>query len=396
MQSRLLYAHAVLLAGFVSTAAAQQLPPVHALGKVLSTSTEPLASVSQARALPDGRVIVNDNTGRRVVMFDSLLKVVTIIADSTGTSGNAYGSRLGGLMAYRGDSTLFVDPASLSMLVIDPDGKVRRTMAVPRPNEAQNLIGGPFGTPGFDAAGRLVFRSAKFSALRQSRDGPEGVQQLPDSAVIVRYDYTSRTSDTVAKIRIPQVQMVVVKDDRGHAVITSIVNPMPVPDDWALLADGTIAIVRGREYRVDFVGAAGESWSAPKMAFEWQRLSDDDKVAMIDSMKAVMIERTRGEGSSPGVMPAGMQFVSPAELSDYRPAFRMGAARGDEDGNLWIRTTKVVDGGSVYDVVSGKGVLIDRVRVPPGRVIAGFGRGGVVYMGVVDGDVARIERARVR
>ena len=390
------YLHAVLLTGFVATAAAQQLPPVRPLGRVLSTSTEPLASVSQARALPDGRVIVNDNTGRRVVMFDSLLKVVTIIADSTGASGNAYGSRLGGVMAYRGDSTLFVDPASLSMLVIDPEGRVRRTMAVPRPNEAQNLIGGPFGTPGFDAAGRLVFRSANSSALRQSRDGPEMLQQLPDSAVIVRYDYTSRTPDTVAKIRIPRVGMMIVKDEKGRGVITSIVNPMPVPDDWALLADGSIAIVRGREYRVDFIGADGKAWSAPKLGFEWQRLSDEDKIAMIDSMKTVMIERTRGEGSSPGTMPAGMQFVSPNELSDYRPAFRLGAARGDADGNLWIRTTKIVNGGSVYDVVNRVGELVDRVLVPPGRVIAGFGRDGVVYMGVVDGDIARLERARMR
>jgi hypothetical protein len=34
--------------------------------------------------------------------------------------------------------------------------------------------------------------------------------------------------------------------------------------------------------------------------------------------------------------------------------------------------------------------------VPPGRVIAGFGAGGVVYMGVFDGAIARIERARAR
>ena len=152
-----------------------------------------------------------------------------------------------------------------------------------------------------------------------------------------------------------------VKDDRGRSVITSVVNPMPVPDDWALLADGTVAIVRGQEYRVEFIGPDNKRWSTPKLGFEWQRLSDDDKIAMIDSMTAVMIERTKGEGSAPGKMPAGMQFVAPNELSDYRPAFRLGAVRGDADGNMWIRTTKVVNGGSVYDVVNRSGELIDRV-----------------------------------
>ena len=116
---------------------------------------------------------------------------------------------------------------------------------------------------------------------------------------------------------------------------------------------------------------------------------------MIDSMTTVMIERTRGDGGAPGVMPAGMQFVSPNELADYRPAFRQGAARGDAAGNLWIRTTKVLNGGAIYDVVSTEGVLIDRIHVPSGRVIAGFGPGGAVYLGVVDGNITRLERARV-
>jgi hypothetical protein len=100
-------------------------------------------------------------------------------------------------------------------------------------------------------------------------------------------------------------------------------------------------------------------------------------------------------------MPTGftmppLQFVTPSDMPDYRPAFRTGAARGDADGNLWIRTSEMAGGGAVYDVINGKGVLVDRVQVPPGRVIAGFGRGGVVYMGVEDGNIARLERARVR
>jgi hypothetical protein len=88
-------------------------------------------------------------------------------------------------------------------------------------------------------------------------------------------------------------------------------------------------------------------------------------------------------------------FVALNEMPDYRPPFRLAATRGDAEGNLWIRTTKIVNGGAVYDVINGQGALVDRIQVPPGRVIAGFGRGGVVYMGVLDGTVARLERARV-
>jgi hypothetical protein len=50
----------------------------------------------------------------------------------------------------------------------------------------------------------------------------------------------------------------------------------------------------------------------------------------------------------------------------------------------------------VYDVVNRRGELIDRVKLPPFRVIAGFGPGGIVYMGVRDGTGTRLERAQVR
>ena len=114
---------ALALIGLASAARAQSsLPPVHPIGPVLTSTTEPLAAVTQVRALPGGRVIVHDLTGRRVLLFDSTFKNFTVIADTTGATGNAYGSRLGGLIAYRGDSTLFVDPQSMSMLVLDPNG----------------------------------------------------------------------------------------------------------------------------------------------------------------------------------------------------------------------------------------------------------------------------------
>ena len=94
-----------------------------------------------------------------------------------------------------------------------------------------------------------------------------------------------------------------------------------------------------------------------------------------------------------GALPA-LQFVAPSELPDYAPPFGAGSARGDVDGNLWVRTSNVVNGGSVYDVINGKGELVDRIQVPPGRVIAGFGPGGVVYMGVREATGVRLEQAR--
>ena len=47
--------------------------------------------------------------------------------------------------------------------------------------------------------------------------------------------------------------------------------------------DGTLAVVRGRDYHVDWLGADGRWTSSPKMPFDWQRVSDARKEALIDS-----------------------------------------------------------------------------------------------------------------
>lgn len=443
---------ALALTSVAAAARAQQpLPPIRPLGPIEAVSTEPMKAVTAVRELSGRRVLVNDIVEHRVLLFDSTLTHATSVADSTASTANAYGSMPGGLIPYRGDSTLFIDPASLSMLVLDGAGKVARVMAVPRPNEAIFLIGGPFGTSGFDPAGRLVFRGNTFAMRAPPKSGPNGeiaLPQFPDSAPIVRITLATRAEDTVAFFRIPDTKLTVKRTDNGITA-TAVINPLPVVDDWALLPNGTVAVVRGKDFHIDWYRPDGTHTSTPKIPFDWQRLTDSLKAAVIDSARTAMekmrqerlamLDSTRkitggnGRGNAtaaPEAMAAGMvgamtmvirtegpagrggpptrgetnprvnipplEFVPPYALPDYRPAFGTGATRCDTQGNLWIRTTQSVDARPVYDVVNDEGALVDRVQLPAYRTIAGFGP-GVVYMGVTDSTGAvHLERARIR
>ena len=426
----------VLIALFCagSPVAAQQ-PPVRPLGPVVSKTSERFVSpVLTLRALPGGRVLVNDIGSRRVLLLDSALATSAVVADTTSATSNAYSGRMGGLFAFKADSTLFVDPQSLSMLVIDGAGKVTRVMSVPRSEDAF-AFAGMMGAPALDAGGRLVYRAPPRFRMMGGPPGAGGAPPSPpDSAAIVRVDLSSRALDTVGFIKTPKMNMIVNRSEDGRVSMTSEINPLPVVDDWTVLSDGTIAIVRGRDYRVDFIDPDGTKRSSPKVPFEWVRMSDEQKVAFIDSVKAQrermmaearnnptaaapggmapmaggqMVIETRvagGGGGNPAPRPAGdqarmpqVQFVSPSELPDYRPPFFAGAARADAQGNFWIRTTTVKPGGGpVYDVVNRKGELIDRVQVPTNRQIAGFGPDGAVYLTGREGTTTILERARVK
>jgi hypothetical protein len=89
-------------------------------------------------------------------------------------------------------------------------------------------------------------------------------------------------------------------------------------------------------------------------------------------------------------------LVSANELPDYRPAFANGSVRADAEGKLWVRVipTKPLTGGPEYDVIDRGGKLVDRVTLPRGTTIAGFGTGGIVYLGVRDQAGVHVVRAR--
>jgi hypothetical protein len=288
----------IALATVPNSVCLAQMPSIRQLGPVTAVGKDSLGAVTTVRQLSNGRVLVNDIVGRRVVMFDSSLSSLSVIADTTSATANAYGVRPGGLIAYRGDSTLFIDPASLSMLLIDPSGKIARVMSAPRANDVGFLVGGPFGNPGFDAQGRLIYRAPPrfvFNGPRPSSGNalPQ-IPNPPDSAALVRFDLATRKLDTVTWFKTPKINLNINRSPTGEIRIVSNVNPLPQGDDWAIMPDGTIALVRGRDFHVDWVGPQGIT-SAPKIPFDWERLTDEGKVAFIDSAR-VALEKARASG----------------------------------------------------------------------------------------------------
>jgi hypothetical protein len=473
-------------------------PPVRKIATATALSKELLGAINSVVELRDGRVLVNDGTRRRLLAMDTTLTKVDVVLDSLAEVANAYGTRVGTLIPYRGDSTLFVDPVSYAVLVLDPEARIARVRSVWRVQETYLYASGTptYGFPATDAKGRVVYRMPAQPAPPKVAP-PPGVPYIPpdpDSAFIVAIDLDSRKLDTLGSIRVPKNIYSIKMAADGFLSLTQTINPLPSTDEWAVLPDGRVAFIRGRDYRIDYVNADGSSTSSAKLPFDWQHLTDDDKQKLIDSVKnanqktflttyvAAMIRWVNlynrpypanfkvpdGYAPAPGLMkdwklppelklspnyiygcppgvtptttpavaiagapvaaappgPPGAITGTPScipspivvaggnappapqmreinvlpasELPDYRPPLPGSAARADMDGNLWIRTIppKPVPGGLIYDIVSPRGELVDRLQLPPGYTLVGFGRGKVVYLSMRD--LTGIHLARVR
>ena len=411
---------------------AQQKVPVHDLAAVDAKTAMGFGNIFGVRQLSGGKVLVNDGVRRQLVMLDSKLSNPTVVVDSVSEGGNSYGPRAAPLIPYLADSSLFVDGTSLSLLVIDPNGKVAHVMAAPKPGDLRFLAG---GASGVDAKGNLVYRAVPLPTRINGPTAPGGMPTIPappDSAAIVRASFETRAVDTIGRIKmVAGNRTTMVQGEDGKMQAKMVVNPVPTVDEWAVLSDGSIAMVRGHDYHVDFIRPDGSAASSPKLPFDWKRLTDEDKQKLVDSARTaiekadadrkanagkpgaagassaagnMVVEmtavRVAGGGGGGGMQVGGrgdgggmptsftmptptLEFVPFKEMADYYPAIRAGAAKADLDGNLWILPTTSAQskaGELVYDVVNNRGDLTHRVRLPVGRSIAGFGHDGVVYM----------------
>jgi len=513
--------------------------PVRETTPVIARSAQPVLSATMVRPLSDGSVLVNDAQRRRVVKFDPTLKTITVVADTAAGALMPYGQRPIGLLPYAGDSSLVVDASTMSLVLIDANGKTVRVMASPRPNDINLLTTTNLGSHAFDAQGRLYYRQGGASGgggpggggmaammfgggmdrgdrnrggqggqgganrgqnqqNRASADagGPPGAAPIggaptggggtgqpfggpggrgfnpasqPDSVPIVRVDFETRKADTVTFVKVPKNESQMTRGADGSTRLTVKINPLPQADDWALLADGTVAVMRVLDYHVDYYRPDGSHVASEKLPFDWKRITDVEKTKLVDSL-ATMAKATSermGQGGGGGFR-MSFEPIAAEKLPDYYPPVRQGSSIADRNGNLWVVPTTsnlsaqlaqtfmgatrgmggppMGGGGAaagaaagvaagatsgaatgaaapprdsvrqgpppaammammgamanqpplVYDVVSPAGKLLERVKMPPGRQIVGFGPDGLMFVTAREGRQLFLETLKLK
>src|SRR5690349_15281612 len=238
---------ALALASLVSSAAPAQQIPVVDLPPATVKSPDTFGAIIGVRQVTGGFVLVNDGGRRMIKRYDSTLTKSTLVADSTRGAPDSYGPIRTRLMPYFGDSSLFADFESRTILVLDGTGKVAKALATPNAMDFPAII---TGSSTADPKGRLVY-----VVWRPAGGVNAPPTQFPsDSAVVLRADLDARRVDTLGKVKVHDGGgMLPDNSVPDKPKLVNTINPLPVFDDWAMLADGTIAFVRGHDYHIDWI-----------------------------------------------------------------------------------------------------------------------------------------------
>ena len=376
-----------VLAMAIATPSVAQLPPVRPLGPIVATAADALGSVPSVRSLSDGRVLVSDLTRRRLVILDSMLAHPQPVLTPGGAASTVFPARGGTLFSLPGDTTLVLDAAGASFVVVSGDGNVVRVEAVPRASDANVLMNALLGQPVLDSTGRLIYRVQPFPT---GFSRASGNLIFPDSSPIVAVNFDTRHRDTVAFMKTPPTAPTVsTVDADGTRHFITVTQPFELTDEWVALPNGAIAIIRWQDYHVDWVLPGGKRTSSAKTAWNWVRLTDEEKTRLIDSLKARNAKAdtlTNRTNANPGVKLAWETMTkSPSEVPDYPPPFIPRATRVDPDGRIWVLERGKIatpSTGLIYDIIDHDGQIVDRVQAPPNAAVIGFGPGGAVYLSV--------------
>lgn len=406
MPKSLLFGSALLCAGAmvahaqpVPTAAERRIP-VRRLGPVVASARDTLSTRVVVHPLSDGSVLVgvwgpaNTLQGQSVKLFDPTLQQVTLVRDSSQVPQ----------IIPAGDSAILLDRQARSMVLIDGRGRDVRTLALPKASDLNQLT--PFlRAPRLDRHGALIYQGATPPPEEPTIERLQSPFQ-PDSAPLVRANFDTRRVDTIARIRIAQPVRTTFGDHGRNIAVDNVIDPMAAGDEWTMLPDGTVAIVREHDYHIDWIDPDGTRRSTGRMPMDWRRITDERKQFIIDSMRPTLDSlakrtppRTLPTPDGPRTTTWNYAVVPPARMRDYEPPIGPGSVRADLDGNLWIapRTSSgAAGGGLLYDVVNRKGEITERVQFPPGVALAGFGPNGAVYVLRVQGTAGFLERARLR
>jgi len=353
---------------------AQKLPS-QSLGKPAATFPEPVSSPVGFRALDAQRVIVADQLEGAVSLLDFASGTTTPIGRQ-GDGPGEYG--MPGPLFAAGDTTYMLDMGNRRLLVITPAGQLlSTTIPLSQP-------GLPVFPRGVDAQGRIYFDLGGIAMPGLEESARTG------RAPLIRWDRTTNQYDTLGTVQFPPMAPV----GPGEVRISLGGGAYQPRDDWSVLPDGRVGLVRAAEYHVEWLGH-GAPVVGPDVQYTPVKVGEDEKNAWADQMASrgmiVEVENGRRRTRRPP-RPDITRMTWPEVMPPFTGT---RAVLASPNGDLWVRRAQPAKAsGAIYDVFDGSGRPVRRVTLEGNRVVLGFGPGTVFVARTDEDDLQWIEQYR--
>ena len=346
------------------------------------TYTDPFGYVGGIRVLSDGRLIVADPLGQVLVLVD----MEEGIADTLGRIGGGPGEyrQPDAVFPLPGDSTLLTDLGNGRLTVISADGVFGESTPIHRElaNGSQAIV-----LPRFvDAAGRIYFQPDNFSPA-----GPS------DSAVVVRYDRSTNVIDTIAAIVLTPRQ-----ESRSGSRVMIRRRPLLPRDDWAVGPSGKVAIIRGMDYSVEWIGVDGRRQIGSRTSYEPVRVGNAEKEewianAAIENINIGMMRSASGERTIQFSRGGGgrRRDIADYDWPDVLPPIRYRRVRVSPDGLLWIERYVRAGDPPTIDIFDDSGSRIGSFALPIDRKVGAIGDQVVILVHTDEDGLNWLERHRL-
>lgn len=360
--------------------------PRYELGEPEAVSGD-FGSVDDIRVRRDGSLLVADRTSGELVLLDPELGTRTVVG-SRGEGPGEYQAP-SGIWPLPGDSTLMLDVSNNRLTVLTPDLSFGAT----RPMFEVDPEGGILllNPQVIDDSGR-IYTTNGFSMNLAGRGSGNG--SGTDSVPVVRATLADLTPDTVAELALPEsTSRMEMRSNQGNRMVTMQQTPYSASDSWGVAADGSVAVARAADYRLEWISSDGSVRSGAPVAWDAVPVGQAEKEAWVRQQNTRSVQMATfvtggGGGASPstGRAAAAARTMTLAgasdDVDDYEwpetlPPFT-GRILIDPEGRAWLRRHQPVGAPFLYDIFTPDAEHAGTVEIAEGHTVMRFGD-GVVY-----------------
>jgi hypothetical protein len=220
------------------------------------------------------------------------------------------------------------------------------------------------GYPAVDGRGRLIYE----------------LYPVRDSSVLVGAHLTGREVDTLTRLLTQSIMAPGVR-----------MRPVVLADAWAVLSNGSIAVVRAVDRTIEVWSLDGGHKSGALLTPAIP-INAGEKRVLVEAMRGSLTPRadSSGAGQANATRRATAtpitNVVDAADIPDFRSPLKAGTVLAGPNSTIWgieDRFQSSTDSltAIAFDGATSAGRSVARVRIPPHSTVVGFGAAALYVVG---------------